>query len=266
MSETVLDQICNKTRAEVARRIAACPLETVIEKAKAASKPRGFEQALRQKSGSGDPALIAEVKKASPSKGIIRTDFNPAEIAQSYERGGASCLSVLTDIPYFQGHDSYLEAARGASTLPVLRKDFMLEPYQIYESRALGADCVLLIMAALDDSMAASLQGIARDLGMSVLVEVHDAQELSRAVDIGATMIGVNARNLKTLVVDTQTSLDLADKIPDTALKIAESGIHSADDLQRLQQAGYQAFLVGESLMRQENIESATRLLLQNKK
>ncbi len=265
MSANVLDKICAQTRQEVERRESAVTLETVKKLAGQASPPRGFEGALRAKKEKGEPALIAEVKKASPSKGLIRADFNPAEIAKAYETGGATCLSVLTDIPYFQGHDDYLKAARAACSLPVLRKDFMLAPYQIYESRALGADCILLIMAALDDQQARMLQDLAKDLGMSVLVEVHDAQELERAIAIESSMIGVNARNLKTLEVDLQTAFDLAEKIPSSAIKIAESGIYSHDDLRALQAAGYSAFLVGESLMRQENIEAATRALLQNK-
>lgn len=207
------------------------------------------------------PKLIAEVKKASPSKGIIREDFDAVEIAKIYEVNGAACLSVLTDGPYFQGRDEYLTAIRAAVALPLLRKDFMLDPYQIYESRTLGADCILLIMAALSDAQAGELYALASSLGMDTLFEVHDEDELERALALSPRMIGVNNRNLKTLDVDLGTGLNLAASIPDNILKVAESGIDS-ETLPAFAAAGYTAFLVGESLMRQPDIAAATRVLL----
>lgn len=207
-------------------------------------------------------ALIAEVKKASPSKGIIREDFDPVSIARIYEAGGAACLSVLTDEPYFQGHDDYFTAIRAAVSLPMLRKDFMIDSYQIYESRVLGADCILLIMACLSDAQASEFYDLATSLGMDVLVEVHNEEELARALALKPMMVGVNNRNLKTLEVDLQTGLDLADMIPNDILKVAESGIHQNDDIKCFQQAGYAAFLVGESLIREHDIRKAVQELL----
>jgi indole-3-glycerol phosphate synthase len=256
---SVLAEICKKKRDHVSARESAVPLAEIKKRAAKAGPVRGFERALRGKKG---PALITEIKKASPSGGVIRADFNPAKLAKAYEAGGAACLSVLTDEPYFQGHDDYLAQARNACALPVLRKDFMVDEYQIYESRALGADCVLLIMAALDDKTARLLYSTARALSLDVLVEVHDRPELDRAVALGATMIGVNSRNLKTLKVDLNTALTLAETIPASALRIAESGINDSADLKKLQAAGYRSFLIGESLMRQENVELAVKNIL----
>lgn len=254
-----LDEICAAKRTHVETQKAKFSLADLKSKIADMPAPRGFIRALRTK---GSPALIAEVKKASPSKGLIRKDFNPEEIAKAYERAGASCISVLTDEPYFQGQDSYLVQIKSAVALPLLRKDFMIDTYQIYESRALGADCVLLIMAALDDSLASEMHALANDLGMDVLVEVHDKSETERALSLDPAMIGVNSRNLKTLAVDIQTAHDLAAMIPPSALAVAESGIATNDDIKALQNSGYSAFLVGESLMRQENIEEAVKKLL----
>lgn len=259
---SVLDRICADKKEHIKRKAAHMPLSVLEKLVEDQSAPRGFIKALAAQNQAGRPALIAEVKKASPSKGVIRADFDPVAIARIYEENGARCLSVLTDEPYFQGHDDYLKAVRGAVALPVLRKDFMLEPYQIVESRALGADCVLLIMAALSDAQAQELYDTACGLGMDVLVETHDAAELERAAALGATLIGVNNRNLKTLAVSLQTAHDLLPRFPTGALKIAESGIYTPEDLSSLWQAGYDGFLVGESLMRQDDIGAAVRTLL----
>ncbi len=256
----VLEEICSKTAAHVAKQKAAIPMDAVKSNAANAPPARGFINALMR--CNDRPALIAEIKKASPSKGLIRADFNPPLIARAYEQGGATCLSVLTDAPYFQGDDAYLRQAREACSLPVLRKDFMIDPYQIYESRALGADCILLIMAALSDERASELHSLAKDLGMDVLVETHNQEEVVRAQLLNPEMIGVNARNLKTLAVDIQTSHDLAPKIQTTPIRVAESGITDNASINALQASGYNAFLVGESLMRQDNITHATEKLL----
>jgi len=258
MTGTVLDKICADKRAHIELKKIQTSLETLQRLCNSAPPTRGFQNTLHGRC----PALIAEVKKASPSKGIIRADFNPVAIAKIYESAGASCLSVLTDIPYFQGDDRSLAAIRAEVRLPILRKDFMLDVYQIYESRALGADCILLIMAALDDDTAKTLYDCARNLDMDVLVEVHDEGELHRAVALGAQMIGVNNRNLKTLHVDLKIGLSLGSKIPDSVLKIAESGIESVADRKAFEQAGYTAFLVGESLMRQDDIMAAVKNIL----
>lgn len=255
---SVLDQICTDKLAHIARKKAQFALSDIEKIIKNTASPRGFIAALKNR----DKALIAEVKKASPSRGVIRADFDAAQIARIYEESGAACLSVLTDEPYFQGMDMYLGAVHKTVALPLLRKDFMLDPYQIAESRALGADCILLIMAALTDSQAAELYDAARDYGMDVLIEVHDAAELDRAMRMNPAMVGVNNRNLKTLEVDLKTALDLAGAMPDSVLKVAESGIHGPADLARLKDAGYAAFLVGESLMREADIGAAVKKLL----
>ena len=257
-----LEQICAKKRDHVALSKSKLSLDDLKYKISDAPRPAGFLCALMEKPG---PALIAEVKKASPSKGVIRGDFKPAEIAKIYEESGATCLSVLTDTPYFQGSDDDFTAVKAAVKLPVLRKDFMVDAYQIYESRALGADCILLIMAALRDADVKEFYNIAVNLGMDVLVEVHDRAELDRAIKLDPMMIGVNNRNLKTLAVDLQTCRDLAPLIPVTAYKVAESGIAGAEIIQSLCDDGYKGFLVGESLMREEDIGAATRALLQIK-
>ncbi len=258
---SVLDEICERKKEHVTAQKAAIPLEALKAQIKAAPAPKGFIKALQSSSA---PAIIAEVKKASPSKGIIREDFDPVQIAGIYEENGAACISVLTDEPYFQGHDEYLRDIRGAASLPLLRKDFMIDPYQIHESRALGADCILLIMAALSDELATELYSLAAELGMDVLVEVHDAEELERALALSPAMIGVNNRNLKTLEVDINTSHELAKYMPNHILKVAESGISGRDTIDNLIKAGYQAFLIGESLMRQANIGAALTGLLEN--
>lgn len=258
---SVLDAICERKRLHVEERKKLFPLEDIKALAALQPPPRGFIQALKEMSRCG-PALIAELKKASPSKGLIRADFNPAEIAAIYETAGAACLSVLTDEPYFQGHDEYLKIVKTASKLPVLRKDFMIDPYQIFESRALGADCILLIMAALDDALARQLYNFAKDLGMDVLIEIHNEEELEHALMLSPEMIGVNNRNLKTLEVDIRTSYDLAEKMPADTLKIAESGLSGHIEISSLQAAGYKGFLVGESLMREPDIAAAVASLL----
>lgn len=257
-----LERICEDKRAHIARNEHFIPQIVFEEKSKLQASPLGFCDAIHAKRSLREPAVIAEVKKASPSKGIIRADFDPVRIAMSYELAGATCISVLTDQPYFKGTDEDLEAVKLSAHLPVIRKDFMLTPYQIYESRALGADCILLIMAALDDATAKDLYHQATGLDMDVLVEVHDEKELERAMALGPMMVGVNSRNLKTLEVNLQTAFDLVQKIPSHVIRVAESGITSNAQLQSLFEAGYDAFLVGESLMRQDDISAALRKLL----
>lgn len=258
----VLARICADTLKELARREAARPLAEVERAAAQADAPRGFASSLRKAAETAGYGLICEIKKASPSKGLIRADFDPPSLAQAYAEGGATCLSVLTDAPYFQGKDAYLIQARAACSLPVLRKDFMLEPYQIVESRALGADCVLLIMAALSDAKARTLAALASELGIDVLVEVHDAAELARALRLDAALLGINNRNLKTLEVTLETTRKLAKQIPEDRFMVAESGLKTRDDLIELQGRGARAFLIGESLMRQDDVAAAARALL----
>jgi indole-3-glycerol phosphate synthase len=258
---SILDEICAARRAAVAQRKAALPLEVLRERLPK-TPPRGFERALRTTLARGEFALIAEIKKASPSQGLIRPVFDPQGLARAYAAGGATCLSVLTEERWFQGSDQDLAAARGAVSLPCLRKDFILEPYQVFEARAIGADCILLIMAALDDRAAAQMQGIATGLGMDALVEVHDDAELERALALDARLIGINNRNLKTLAVDLRTTERLAPLVPDDRLLVAESGLHEHRDLERLAAAGARCFLVGEALMRQTDVRAATEALL----
>jgi indole-3-glycerol phosphate synthase len=257
----VLARICKTKREEIARAKAARPRCDVERAARAASAPRGFIAALRRASASGY-GLTAEIKRASPSAGLIRPDFDPAALALAFARGGATCLSVLTDAPYFQGKPEYLVAARKAAALPVLRKDFMLDPYQIAESRAIGADCVLLIMAALEDARAAELEDAAVSFGIDVLAEVHNRGELERALRLKTPLIGINNRDLKTLKVDLTTSEELAREIGSERLVVSESGLHGPEDLARMASKGVRCFLVGESLMRQHDVEAATRALL----
>lgn len=257
----VLAEICAVKCEHVAARKAERPLARLLAELPS-EPPRGFAAALKAARAAGRFALIAEIKKASPSKGLIRADFEPAGLAEAYAAGGAACLSVLTDTPYFQGRDEYLAAARAAVALPALRKDFMLDPWQIVESRALGADCVLLIMACLDDARARELAAAAGELGMDVLVEVHDEAELDRALDLPVPLLGINNRDLKTLKVDLATFERLAPRVPADRLLVAESGLYGHDDLVRMARAGAQAFLIGESLMREADVTAATRRLL----
>ncbi|HET6518419.1 MAG TPA: indole-3-glycerol phosphate synthase TrpC [Geminicoccaceae bacterium] len=258
----VLAEICAVKRGHVARCKRELPLAE-LEARLPEGPPRGFVRALRAVVDAGRPALIAEIKRASPSRGLIRPDFDPPALARAYARGGATCLSVLTDGPYFQGADRYLTEARAAVDLPCLRKDFTLDPYQVVEARAIGADAVLLIMAALGDALAGELLACAGELGMDVLVEVHDGDELDRALRLdGARLIGINNRNLKTLKVDLNTTVELARRVPGDRLLVCESGIHTADDLRRMRAAGAHVFLVGESLMRQPRVDLATAALL----
>jgi len=258
-----LEKICADKRQHIVSRKSQMPESALHGLVKQAGKPRGFKNALDKKLAAKQFGLIAEIKKASPSKGLIRADFHPASLAKAYEAGGAACLSVLTDVPYFQGDDSYISQACNAASLPVLRKDFILDPYQIVESRALGADCILLIIAALSDAQASDLEKAAFSLGMDVLVEVHDERELEQALSgLKSTIIGINNRDLKTMNVDLATAERLAKHIPAHILKVCESGISTHADLERMDRAGIHCFLVGESLMRETDVTEATRKLL----
>jgi len=258
----MLEKICSDKRAEVAQRAQAKPFAVIDAAARKAPPPRGFVDALKEKIAQGAVGLIAEIKKASPSAGLIRPDFSPAQIAAAYEEGGAACLSVLTDQPYFQGRNEDLIAARTASSIPVLRKDFMLDVWQVAEARALDADCILIIMAAVDDRSAATLHKAATGYGMDVLIEVHDKLEFDRALKLPSGLIGINNRNLKTLNTDLRTSEELAPLVPKDRIIVGESGISSPADIALLRRAGVNCFLVGEALLKQKDVTAATRALI----
>jgi len=247
----ILNKILETKRRELNDALQATPLLALRVSAESMPEPRDFIGAIREKIAAGKPAVIAEIKKASPSKGVIRADFNPAEIAKSYEAGGAACLSVLTDLEYFQGCADYLKQARAACNLPVLRKDFMIDAYQVYEARAMGADCILLIAAAIDLIKMRELENIAHALGMAVLVEVHNAQELELALQLKTPLLGINNRNLRTFGVTLQTTLDLLPRIPKGKIIVTESGIFTVDDVKLMRDNNVHTFLVGEAFMRQ---------------
>ena len=259
---SVLARICAEKRDLVARRKRERPLGALYADARNAASPRGFAKELRRATDAGSWGLIAEIKRASPSQGLIRADFDPPALARAYASGGATCLSVLTDAPYFQGDDAYLTSARAAVELPVLRKDFLLDPYQIVEARALGADAVLVILAPVDDGCARELMATAAELGMDALIEVHDAAEMERAIALGAEVIGINNRDLATLGVDLATTERLVALAPSDRLLVSESGLRTPSDLRRMARVGVRCFLIGESLMRQPDLSAATRALL----
>lgn len=255
MSETpdILLKILQRKQQEISERSQRVPLEKLRELAEEASPVRGFSEALERRLIQGQPGVIAEIKKASPSKGVLRENFDPAAIAESYQRGGAACLSVLTDEDFFQGHQRYLELAREACELPVIRKDFIIDPYQVFEARSMGADCILLIVSALDDEQLENLSQLALQLDMDVLVEAHNAAELERALVLNLPMVGINNRNLHTFATSLDTTLSLLNQIPDGTLVITESGIHTREDVALMQEHGVNGFLVGEAFMRADD-------------
>jgi indole-3-glycerol phosphate synthase len=259
---TILDTILATKQVEVAERRRALPLADLHIQTLAQTPPRGFKAALDAKAAAGGYGLIAEIKKASPSKGLIRPDFDPPAHARAYQAGGATCLSVLTDREYFQGHEEYLIDARAVCDLPVLRKDFMVDPWQVLESRSIGADAILIIVAALEDGQMAEIEATALELGMNVLVEVHDAHELERALRLRSRLLGVNNRNLKTFEVNVQNTYELVGLAPKDCTFVAESGLTTRVDLDAMAEHGVRCFLVGEALMRQQDVEAATRALI----
>jgi indole-3-glycerol phosphate synthase len=249
----ILKKILQRKREEIAERSRQVSLKQLKQQAQAASPTRGFINAMAAKIKQGKPGIIAEIKKASPSKGVIRENFDPVAIAKSYEQHGAACLSILTDRDFFQGHEDYLLQARAATKLPVIRKDFIIDPYQVYEARAINADCILLIVAALDDEKLSELLSLAHELNMDVLMEVHDAEEMRRAIQTGAKLIGINNRNLRTFELSLNTTLDMLDRVPVDRLLVTESGILSPQDVTLMRNHKVNAFLVGEAFMRAEN-------------
>ncbi len=262
-----MSDILAKIALDKRRHVAACkekiPLSSLMTQAKAASPVRGFYNSLRRAKENNQFGLIAEIKKASPSKGLIREDFNPSVLATAYEKGGASCLSVLTDVPYFQGSDDYLIAARAAVSLPVLRKDFMIDPYQVIEARAMGADCILLIMAMLDDGLARELEQVAVEYGLDVLIETHDETEMERALALKSPLIGINNRNLKSFELSLEVTFRLSPMVGKDRMLVSESGLFSHADLKNIKdRTGINSFLIGEALMRQENVAEATRIMI----
>jgi len=246
----ILNTILARKNEEIAVNKQNLSIDQIQNLVEAASAPRGFLKALQDKQSSGLAAVIAEIKKASPSKGVIRADFDPVQIARSYANGGAACLSVLTDRDFFQGHDDFLVAARNACSLPVIRKDFIIDPYQVFEARVLGADCILLIVAALEDQLLSELYQLSSELGMDTLVEVHDLSELERALCLELNMVGINNRNLRTFETQLSTTLDLLDQIPPDCMVVTESGIHGSEDVKLMRDHGVSGFLVGEAFMR----------------
>jgi indole-3-glycerol phosphate synthase len=250
---TILKKIIDRKWQEVKERSAKISINELASQAKYSDKPRGFKAALEAKIAAGDPAVISEIKKASPSKGVLREDFVPADIAQSYEQGGAACLSVLTDVDFFQGSDEFLKQARKACSLPVLRKDFMVDPYQIVEARAMEADCILLIVSALSDTQMQELNQCALELGMDVLVEVHDEAEFERAMDLPPNILGINNRNLHTFELSLDTTFNLLPKVPKGTLLVTESGILGPDDVKAMRDKNVHSFLVGETFMRADD-------------
>ncbi len=246
----ILKKIVARKRQEITDRSAQVSLSHLLDRQAAAAAPRGFAEAIAGKIDAGGSGVIAEIKKASPSKGILREDFRPADIARSYERGGAACLSVLTDRDFFQGKDAYLEQARAVCALPVIRKDFIVDPYQVHEARAIGADCILLIVACLDDAMLKELNDLAHELGMDVLIEVHDSGEMQRALRVDNRLIGINNRNLRSFEVSLDVTLDMLNMVPKDRILVTESGIHTRDDVQLMRANEVHAFLVGEAFMR----------------
>ena len=246
----ILKRILERKAEEVDERLRQAGLDVLEQRIETAAPVRGFINAIEQRLAAQQPAVIAEIKQASPSRGILRQEFDPAQIAVSYERGGAACLSVLTDVDFFKGADAYLQQARAACSLPVLRKDFVIDPYQVYEARALGADCILLIVAALTDAMLPELLRLAHHLGMDALVEVHDADEMERALDLPARLIGVNNRDLRTFETHLDVTLGFIDRVPGDRILVTESGIHTRDDVALMRRNGVHAFLVGEAFMK----------------